>query len=236
MRTCRSVEAQTFRDFEWLVVDGASSDGTVEFLSKLPLGVCRWTSALDDGLYDAMNIGINRAMGSYLLFLNSGDELANDDALFKVAKFIKDTGSDFVYGDSLEYGQDGFILKPARNHSFLWYGMFTHHQAMFYKKCNVGDLQYDTNLRIGADYGFTVAFLGKCTQPGRLLMPVCLFEPNGLSSKNFEQGLLDQYNIRRNILRYHPLVCWAILLLHKAVYSIKINAPSLYEKLRYIKR
>ncbi len=234
-RTHASLQFQTFRDFEWIVVDGASSDGTVEYLRKFTVGECSYSSSPDNGLYDAMNKGIQRASGSYILFLNSGDVLANRSVLESISSKLNSESVDLVYGDSLEHGQESIVYKPARSHLFLWYGMFTHHQAMFYSRKAIHALRYETKYPIGADYGLTAALLTKGGKAKHVPIPVCLFESGGLSSRNLEQGLIDQYRIRREILQYNALICSAIRLLHRTVYRVKTMMPRLYEKLRYLK-
>lgn len=84
-KTRDSVTAQQFQDFEWLVVDGGSSDGSVEFLQDC---TANFTSAPDKGPFDAMNKGLERARGQYLLFLNAGDTLAAPDVLRQIAQRI----------------------------------------------------------------------------------------------------------------------------------------------------
>ena len=79
-RTIESVLGQTDRDFEYLVIDGASSDGSRELLEQTP-GIDYWVSEPDAGIYEAMNKGLARASGEYLQFINSGDRLFEPDTI-----------------------------------------------------------------------------------------------------------------------------------------------------------
>ena len=97
--TLRSVERQSFTDYEYLIVDGASTDGTVA-LARASRAVTSVTSEPDRGLYDAMNKGLHRATGRYLVFLNAGDALHESDTLQKIARSIEETDPDIVYGET----------------------------------------------------------------------------------------------------------------------------------------
>ena len=95
--TLRSVELQTFTDYEYLIVDGASTDGTVA-IAQHSAAVSSVTSEPDKGLYDAMNKGLRKARGCYLVFLNAGDAFHEPDTLQKIADSIEKNDSDIVYG------------------------------------------------------------------------------------------------------------------------------------------
>ena len=147
--TQQSIEMQSFKKYEWVVIDGDSTDGTKDHLPHDAV------SEPDKGIYDAMNKGIECSEGDYLIFLNGGDSFADADILSTLAKVIKAERPDFIYGDALEGG----FYKKARAHKKLDWGMFTHHQAMVYRRAAVGELRYDTGLKIAADYCFTMMFL-----------------------------------------------------------------------------
>ena len=96
-KTFDSVFAQTYVDFDYLVIDGGSNDGSRELIESNKDKLAYWLSEKDRGIYDAMNKGIDNAKGEYLLFLNSGDYLYNKDVLREVAESGLD--ADIVYGD-----------------------------------------------------------------------------------------------------------------------------------------
>ena len=97
--TLKSVERQTFTDYEYLIVDGASTDGTVA-IARHSAAVSSVTSEPDKGLYDAMNKGLRKARGCYLVFLNAGDAFHDPDTLQKIADSIEKTDPDIVYGET----------------------------------------------------------------------------------------------------------------------------------------
>lgn len=141
-RTRASLRRQSCRDFAWIVVDGGSEDGTRDEIVRSAPEIAWWRSGPDRGLYDAMNIGMAAATGDYLLFLNAGDELASPDSLERLAAEIRRHSSpDFLYCDALERTLGGtLLLKPARSHRTLWYGMFPHRRGCcghFLMKSNI---------------------------------------------------------------------------------------------------
>lgn len=109
-RTCQSVVWQTFEDFEWLVIDGASNDNSVDIIKKYAYKMAHWISEPDSGIYNAMNKGIKLAKGDYCLFLNSGDWLLSPDSIKAAFNIIKDLDyADVYYGDCLN--SDFIICK-----------------------------------------------------------------------------------------------------------------------------
>ena len=188
-RTHESLRVQGCSDYEWIVIDGASDDGTAGYLKK---SNAVWISEPDRGIYDAMNKGIDRARGDYLIFMNAGDVFAAPDVLDKLSR---QSGADFIYGDARE----GAAYKHARSHEKIARGLFTHHQAMIYRRAAIGNLRYDTNYKIAADYKFTVEFLRRVQKIYYASFPVCIFEPGGISQQKVRTGRNEQYMIRREL-------------------------------------
>ena len=95
-KTIASVVSQTWRHFEYIVIDGASCDGSAEYIASMSDAIDYWISEKDSGVYEAMNKGVVKAQGEYLLFLNSGDFLVDKEVLSKV--FDQAKGSDILCG------------------------------------------------------------------------------------------------------------------------------------------
>jgi len=111
-RTCQSVMCQDFDDFEWLVIDGASCDGSIDIIKKYEKKITYWISEPDKGVFNAMNKGILQAKGYFCLFLNSGDWLFSLDSLSKAfEKINKLDEADVYYSDCML--SDGIIWKMA---------------------------------------------------------------------------------------------------------------------------
>lgn len=220
--THESLRAQTADDYEWIVIDGASSDGTPAYLQGTG---ARWLSEPDSGIYDAMNKGMAMARGQYILFLNAGDALA--DARI-IADFMREPQADFIYGD----GYEGRFMKPARPHAKFLRGMFTYHQAMFYRRALVGALTYDTAYGIAADYKFTVQFMARCAAIHYWPRPICLYEPGGLSQTGAARGRRELAQIRRELKLCGPVTNALIVTAHTASWTLRRHAPRLYENWR----
>ena len=96
-KTIESVIHQTFNDYEYIIIDGGSTDGSVDIIKEYNDKISYWISEKDKGIYNAMNKGIRVSTGDYLLFLNSGDHLSENNVLEKVFPYLD--GTDFVYGN-----------------------------------------------------------------------------------------------------------------------------------------
>jgi len=189
-RTATSIKTQTHTDYEWVIIDGASTDGTnLDFINYPSAYII---SETDKGIYDAMNKGITHSTGDYIIFMNAGDVFADAYVLEKIATETR-AAPDFIYGDSIEDGH----MKRARHHSKIIWGMFTHHQAMFYRRESLGRLRYDLNYKIAADYDLTIAFLKKAHLAKYIPIPICIFETGGTSQINAKCGRDEQFESRR---------------------------------------
>lgn len=98
-KTMESVFAQTFTDYEYIIIDGGSTDGSVDEIKKHQNKLVDWISEKDTGIYNAMNKGIVKANGEYILFMNSGDYLYTDNTIKEV--FQKSNNEDIIYGDAM---------------------------------------------------------------------------------------------------------------------------------------
>ena len=231
--TAASLAGQSCDDYEWIVIDGGSPDGTRDYLQTTK---ALWTSEPDSGIYDAMNKGLAKTSGEYILFLNAGDVLADPFVL----ETIKDTATelstrpDFIYGDALEQtgpNSTDLAYKAAQPYTEIKNGMFTHHQAMFYKRAHIDQERYSLQYPIAGDYEFTARTLGNTNKVLYCPLPVCIFERGGISQTHMKQGRQEQYRIRKamgvptpaNILTYMRQSLTA---------TVKKFAPGLYWRIR----
>jgi putative colanic acid biosynthesis glycosyltransferase len=233
--TYESIRGCLQRDIEWVVIDGYSSDGSQDYIASLREMNIRFVSEPDGGLYDAMNKGIKLATGEYIWFLNAGDRLYNLDAFYQLRSIFTDRSPDFVYADSCEEVLGSPLVKKARSHNFAWYGMFTHHQAMIYKRkiIELNNLRYNTRYQIAADYEFTAKFLKYSSEIFYLRRSLCLFEAGGVSTRLVKQGLVEQYQIRKTELGYRVSHAVAIASLQIFALSVKKMLPWIYSRLRF---
>ncbi|MEI8395847.1 MAG: glycosyltransferase [Rhodospirillaceae bacterium] len=233
-RTYESLQKQGLRDFEWLVVDGCSDDGTREWLAAHDGEITWWRSAPDRGLYDAMNIGLTSSRGEYVVFLNAGDSLAASGTLKYFSTHLIAAGyPDFCYGDALEGFLDGSVLnKPARSHRVAWYGMFTHHQAMLYRRLVLTGLKYNLAYPIAADYALTLQVLERAQSSMQLREPFCLFAPGGISQRDANAGRREQACIRRDLLGHGFISCRVVSAIQWMTFSLRKIAPELFSLIR----
>jgi len=192
--TCESICSQSFQGFEWIVIDGCSTDGTLDVLSEYEHRIDHLISEADAGLYDAMNKGLRLAKGKYLLFLNAGDSLVGAQVLDVVSK-VPDV--DLIYGDLCCISEDNAtfvkVFPDVLSKYYLLKQMMPH-QASFIRRTlfdKYGD--YDTSLKIAADYDLFVRFL-YIHRISYIHVPqtLAVFVTDGLSSR------ADQRELRKN--------------------------------------
>jgi len=238
VRTYNSLKMQSCDDYEWIVVDGVSTDGTVEFLKSLPkTDKILWKSEADSGLYDAMNKGMALATGDYLLFLNSGDELVDSSILSEVKNAAeKFSFPGLIYGDAYEFDENqNLMLKKAYSHNRIWYGMFAHHQAMFFHKKYLPK-KYNTQFVYASDYEFVASHLNAGANVKCLPITICKFESGGISQTGSTKVAdLEQWDVRERIFKYSWVKCFGVYLLHKFVHLIKKLMPFAYRYMRFNK-
>jgi glycosyltransferase involved in cell wall biosynthesis len=197
-KTCESVFAQSYRNFEYLVIDGGSTDGSVEVIKnyelrmtngELPDRAFRWVSEPDNGIYHAMNKGIKQGRGEYCYFLNSGDSLASDEALAKI--FAVDSSESFICGNYLLDKKGQLELNtPYKNRDWLFslydiYSGFLAHQAFFIKREMFDKYGlYDESLRIMSDWKLFFIAIGIHGESVAYKdIAVSVYDTEGLSSR-----------------------------------------------------
>ena len=190
-KTAEFVAAQTYRDMEWVVVDGASTDGTREWLdnAQCTMRNLQILSEPDKGVYDAQNKGIGLAKGDFCFFLNAGDTFCGADV---VARMMADCeGADIVYGNELVVDAEGRVVEHCKgvdDPGFVdLYNSCMKHQATFIRRTLFDKYgKYDSTMRICADFDWffrVIAFHDEV----RLLykdVDVAYFENTGLSYHN----------------------------------------------------
>lgn len=181
-RTCESIVHQTFQDFQWIVVDGASTDGTLDILQEYSSRINILISEPDKGIYNAMNKGIKLATGEYINFMNGGDEFYDNNVLEKVYKTRME--ADVVYGDEYIVGAKTYLL---RNHRKLCkksiYKKSIYHQSVFVKALIQKRIPFDESYTIAADYDFlTKLFISKKYVFRRIDLVISVFYLDGISS------------------------------------------------------
>lgn len=203
-RTCQSVRSQTCRDFEWLVVDGASTDDTRHLVDTvLASGEARGLSEPDAGIYDAMNKGLALARGRYVLFLNAGDRLIDTSALATVVTRIRDAGEPDVafFASTMAFGAR-MIRRDAKPPSYIWHGQPALHQATFVRRTVHLDHRFSTQYRICGDYDVLarLAMSGARMESFSDLIGVNEFQSDATSGRNKMRLIREAVTIQRRVL------------------------------------
>jgi len=204
--TIDSVDAQTFSNIEYIVIDGASTDSTVEIIKRNERCISRWISEADEGMYNAINKGLLIVTGDYILILNSDDTLAESDVISRVADFIKTHGLDYCYGDIIKV-KNGFHKKVRlfnvnfRKLLLSTHGSFVPHPCFFISaELNRKLNGYDITYRYASDYDYILRALSRPGVKGRHLgVYVTRFRLHEHSIT--ASGKLDQE--RRRVLTKH---------------------------------
>ena len=195
-KTMHSVATQTFKDFEYIVVDGASTDGSVEVIKKLEseFAHLKWISEPDSGIYNAMNKGMRMASGEYFQILNSADCLASENVIERMLSALENTGCpSILYGNMIKCFPDGRKLldRSFAGHDITMLGMYkgtlNHDPAYIRRDMFEKYGYYDENLKIVSDWKWYLqAIILGGEKPKYVNIDVTLFDMTGISETNLD--------------------------------------------------
>lgn len=201
-KTYRSVSSQIDKYFEWIVIDGASSDGTLELLRSVALeeGVFKYKSEADAGIYDAMEKGLRECTGDYVLFLNAGDTLSSPESTRTINKSLAECPVD-VYFFSARIVVNGFAhLRRPRPLSSSRYSVPAIQQATIYRKDVLTQLEWPRNFKICGDMFISAQLLARrCTSWSKDI-EVSVFELGGVSTQRPILLMKEAWLIQRDVL------------------------------------
>lgn len=160
--TIKSVLGQNYGDYEYIIIDGGSTDGSVSVINEYADSITYWVSEPDKGIYNAMNKGTNQATGDYLIFMNSGDSFHSPDVL----NSIKDYQEDIICGKILRGNSQ--IPSGHSKDTITFIDLMRDalpHQAMFIKKEIMNMYPYDERYKVYADWKFCIEaiIIGNCS-------------------------------------------------------------------------
>lgn len=214
-KTILSVISQNFMDYEYIIVDAGSEDGTIEIIKKYQNKITLWLSEPDNGIYDAMNKGVNLSNGQFIQFLNAGDIFINSNTLNNVSECLKMNSDISLFGYLIE----NKIYQSNFSFSGLLGGMPCH-QAIFYKRDYLKKSPFNIKFKYCADYH---NLLNGIFSHSVLVFneTVVIYDTNGISSnflikRNIRKERLDSVYIS-NIPYYWkiPMLIYNILRLIK---------------------
>ena len=225
-KTILSVLNQTCKDFEYIIVDGASKDSTVEIIKNYELRIknnefqrvmpkqFRWISEPDKGLYDAMNKGIDMATGDFVWFINAGDLIYDHLTLQTIINAYSEAPmSDIIYGQSLIIDEQGNALgerhkiapKQLTKNSLLK-GLVVCHQSILVKRTIVP--KYDLQYQISADYDWTIQAVKNSKSNNYIDQYLSKFLISGVSSQQRKKSWIERFHIMKKHFGYGKTI-WA---------------------------
>jgi glycosyltransferase involved in cell wall biosynthesis len=198
-KTISAVRKQKYTNTEIIIIDGGSTDGTLEVIEKYKDVIAYSVSEKDNGIYDAMNKGLRAAAGDYVWFMNSGDVPCDDDTLTDVFKTVKD--ADVYYGDTemvdeegKSYGNRTLKVPPKElNWKKMIDGMVVSHQSMIVKRGICGE--YDISYRFVADIDWAIKLLKKSNKVVNTNLTLSKFLIGGYSRQYTIKSLKERFGM-----------------------------------------
>ena len=220
---------------EWIVVDGASTDGAREFLESLPGDRIRYVSEPDRGIYHAMNKGLRMGCGRHCIFMNAGDEFATPGTLSQIARALK-PDTCLLYGDAIEASARGETYKKAHPAWAFRYSMFTHHQAIVYRSADLG-AGYDLSFRLAADWAKTSQLMMRGVAAEYFPAAICRFRRGGASDNGDLRPTANRelWRIYREVHGRAILPALLLTLVKRALNALRLHTPFLYGLIRMSK-
>lgn len=200
--TLQSIMAQSYRNIEFLLIDGGSSDNTVETVKNSGIEIATLISERDKGLYDAMNKGIAHATGDYLCFLNAGDSFHSADVLEKMAATVADRTDlpDILYGETAEVDEERKFVRMRRLQApekLDWRsfrnGMLVCHQAFFARRDKAP--MYDLTYSLSADVDWCIRVMKESKDIVNTHLIIVDYLQNGLSLQHHRASLIERFRI-----------------------------------------
>ena len=216
-----SVISQRNINFEYIVIDGASTDQTINIIHKYSNNITKIISEADKNLYDAINKGVKLANGEYVCLLHSGDTFVDDYVLSTYSTLIENYDL-YLSNMIAQNGKKKYIIKPKFN--LLWKNMYLNHPTWLIKK-NIFGL-YDDNFRIASDYDFALR-IWKNISFKYIDFESVNFSLEGISYSN-RKVLHDAFNVRKKN-KYHNVLNYSIYLmenLYLKIYHLKLFLKS----------
>lgn len=207
-KTHSELVSQKNNDWEWICIDGASTDGSVEFINENHSSFDVVVSEQDSGIYDAMNKGFRISSGEYVMFVNSGDWLV-DGGIEEALGVLKGTNSSIVLFDGVVIYYDMISrVRKARDLSFAPYGIPALHQSTVYKRSDMPVDGYDLKFKICGDH-WLAAYFWKANSSSLIVNKLMGVHPihGGAASKSYFSTYSESIEIERDFCGQSFLAC-----------------------------
>ena len=185
--TIESVLSQTYPLIEYILIDGDSTDGTIDIVKTYKERISKLLVEKDHGVYDAMNKALSMATGDFLIFMNAGDKFVAEFTVENAMRSVRDPKAVY-YGDAL-------FVDPTQRRSYIYGGPYSAyticstnicHQSIFYPKAAYKNYSYDLKYRLFSDYAYNINLFAKRFKFVYLKDIVSVFRMDGLSSKEHD--------------------------------------------------
>lgn len=230
-RTINSVICQDKHLYEFIIIDGASTDGSIDIINQNKQYIDHFISEPDKGIYNAMNKGIKYATGEYIIFMNSGDEFSTNDVLTKITEFEMDT--DFIFGGVVRTNKGAQISTEMPDKNITLYTLLYRticHQSTLTRTSVMKDLGgYDETIIIAADACFLIKAIAKYNKTIRTIpLYISKYDITGISAKKNAAEIIRQEKLE--YLKIHfPYLYYDYIKMHRIIRLLPTNI------LRYIK-
>lgn len=222
--TIQSVIFQTYRNIEYILIDGGSKDNTLQIVSKYRNHISKVVSEPDQGLYDAMNKGIRLATGDYLCFLNAGDELHENETLQKMVHSLHTQElPDVIYGETAIVDNQGHFLHMRRlsapeqlNWKSFKKGMLVCHQAFFARRELAIHYLYDLQYRFSADFDWCIRIMKQAKYLHNTRLTLIDYQKEGMTTQNHKASLKERFRI---MVKHYG---WISTVLHHGWFVIRL--------------
>lgn len=197
LESLRPLVQQAGSEIEVLVIDGGSGPHLASIRKHFPWATVR--SEPDEGIYDAMNAGLALARGDFVWFLNGGDECSIQHWTQLAAELEEDRGKVVLFHYVLSIGTRRIDRRPRRS-SYIWHGLPTSHQAIFYPRESAAAVGYDLSYRIVGDYQLTAQLIKAGIATTRSRLTVAVFYSDGVSTQQSHRVAAEARRVQREIL------------------------------------
>ncbi len=222
--TISNVRSQSFKNFEFVIVDGGSADGSLDVIKENSASVDQFVSEPDKGIYDAMNKGVRMAKGEWIIFMNAGDFFYEENALeFFSNQLSQASDATIVYGDAeVVEGEKSYIHYQHDRHLDRTKSIV--HQSMFIRRDFLTAHPYDLRYRIMADYDnlLSISTISphKCKHVDRI---VCRYDKTGISSRPLYTYFREYYNVARRRMSIAEFAGFNVYILPRLLWSLRLK-------------
>jgi putative colanic acid biosynthesis glycosyltransferase len=214
--TIQSVFCQNYKNIEFVVIDGASTDGTLEIIEEYKANITFYLSEQDEGIYDAMNKGIENTHGDFVIFLNAGDVFASDKTLAEVANKIGDKdkayfGRAITVGDKLNWLFPPLEISTSEKADVWSKKYLPNHQSIFFPRSFYATNKYNTLFKLSGDTEYKLRYLKENSNFLFLDINICIFQLGGVSNEsNNLSNIFLQFKEKTMISRNYYSSSWRV--------------------------